>query len=315
MQPNISRPATMQENPDYQVYIVNLSTINKLKPISEVLDQFADLHYQYAQSWLHYKWYSKLWVSSKYLTMTRAINDYKLGTIDTDTFIGKLHDIFYFIPANENPTELLKKAWNSLIAWDKQSTQRLNYLIEKNQAICLISNTNALNIQKIKQDIDTTTKKTWDWQEKTEGKCQFQTCGNFKLMTSYANGMFKTDGLIEKLVTELSPQLTTTGKIDRKSILLVSQYDDDLAKADALNIKKMKADEFFPAIPAPKLTSASQTSLNSTVCVTSPTTTPVFSPLPNDDSVSRGQSFFRKALNNQENRVITDLENTPLLRR
>ena len=119
---------------DYQTYIVNLSAIHKLKPISEVLNQFADLHYTYAQSWLG-KWYSKMWVSLKYLSLNRSINDYKLGKVDTDTFISKLKEIFYFIPADKNPEKLLEAAWNSLIAWDTESTARLKSVLDKNKPI------------------------------------------------------------------------------------------------------------------------------------------------------------------------------------
>lgn len=162
-----------QENPNDSVTIVNLSTINQLKSISEVLDQFADLHYQYAQSWLHYKWYSKVWVSLKYLSMTSSINDYKLGKIDTKTFIQQLQAIFNFLPPAIS-ADLLTNAWNSLIQWDAQSTQRLNYLIEKHQAICLISNTNELNIKEIKQDIDTATKKPGIGKNKHKGNANFR---------------------------------------------------------------------------------------------------------------------------------------------
>ncbi|WP_342220768.1 hypothetical protein [Rickettsiella endosymbiont of Miltochrista miniata] len=289
-----------------QDYIVNLSTINKLKPLSEVLDEFADLHYQYAQSWLHYKWYSKLWVSSKYLTMTHAINDYKLGKIDTDTFIKKLQEIFYFIPTDKNPKKLLENAWNSLISWDEQSTQRLNYLITKNQPIYLISNTNELNIEKIKHDIDSATKKTWDWQEQTLGKCKFQISENFRLMTSYENSVFKTEGLTANLVE----QLLIEGKI-HENIMLVSQYQPDLAKAKALGIKSKPADQFFPAVPVSSLT-ASQAPLNS-IAMSSTTTAPTPILFIANNLASSRRNFFSHVPKN-ENSETRPEETTPLLR-
>lgn len=298
---------TLDNALDYQATIVNLSTINKLRSLSAVLDQFADLHYEYAQSWLHYKWYSKLWVSTKYITMTRTINDYKLGNIDTDTFISLLQNIFYFIPKDKNPRELLEKAWNSLIDWDEQSTQRLNFLINKNQLICLISNTNELNIQKIKQDINSATGKAWDWQEQTLDECKFQVAENFRLMTSYENKVFKTDGLVEKLVTELQREGKTL-----KEIILVSQYKPDLDKAKELGIESMPADQFFPMIPALQPTSASQIPLNNTVYVTSPTTTPVV-PVPSNILASSQLNFFGRIPKNEENPSTTTSEKTPLL--
>ncbi len=240
MLPNKINP-TQATNPDNIVYILNLSTIHELAPIATVLDNFADLHYQYAQNWLHYKWYSKLWVSYHYLKLIGPINDYKLGKIDSKGFINKLQEIFNFLPPAES-TELLKNTWNSLIVWDAQSNQRLNYLIEKIQGVNLISNTNELNIQKIKHDIDSATGKTWDWQKQTSGECHFQIYEKFRLMTSYDNGIFKTEGLLENLVA----QLVSEGH-NRENISLVSQYQADLNKAKTLGINSQKPNQFFPA--------------------------------------------------------------------
>lgn len=233
--------------PPNSVYILNLSTIHKLAPISTVLNHFAKLHYDYAKSWLHFEWYSKLWVSYHYLQMISPINDYKLGKIDSKGFIKKLQEIFDFLPPGEESVNLLKSAWNSLIVWDEQSSQRLNYLIEKNQGVNLISNTNELNIQQIKQDIDSATEKTWNWQKQTSGECHFQVYENFRLMTSYDNGVFKTDGLLENLVT----QLVSEGH-HREFITLVSQYQADLDKAKALGINSQKPNQFFPTMAAPE---------------------------------------------------------------
>lgn len=231
------------DNPDNSVYILNLSTIHELAPTSSVLDNFAKLHYDYAQAWLHFEWYSKLWVSYHYyLKMSGPINDYKLGKIDSKGFIKALQEIFYFLPPAVS-AELLKNAWNSLIVWDTQATQRLAYLIEKNQGVNLISNTNELNIQKIKQDINTATEKTWNWQKQTSGECHFQVYENFRLMTSYENGVFKTDGLLEKLVT----QLVSEGH-HRERITLVSQHKADLDTAKTLEINSLEPQQFFPTI-------------------------------------------------------------------
>ncbi len=232
------------DNPDNHIYIFNLSTIHQLASLNTVLDNFAKLHYDYAKTWLHFEWYSKLWTSYQYLKMKGPINDYKLGKIDSREFINKLQESFYFLPAEES-SDLLKNAWNSLIVWDTQSSQRLNFLIEKNQGVNLISNSNELHIQKIKQDIDNTTERTWNWQKQSSGECHFQVSENFRLMTSYENGVFKTDGLLENLVT----QLVSEGH-SRENINLVSQYQADLDKAKALGINSQKPQQFFPAIAA-----------------------------------------------------------------
>lgn len=248
------------DNPDNLIYIVNLSTIHKLASFSAVLDNFSKLHYDYAQAWLHFEWYSKLWASYQYLKMTGPINDYKLGKIDSRGFINKLQEIFDFLPAGESRA-LLKNAWNSLIVWDTQSSQRLNFLIEKYQDVSLITNSNELHIQKIKEDFDKTTEKTWNWQKKTSGECHFQVCENFRLVTSYDNSVFKTDGLLEKWVT----QRVSEGH-DRKCITLVSQYQADLDRAKALGINCQKPNQFFPTIAA---TPTSTPPDYSTIAVTS----------------------------------------------
>lgn len=226
-------------NPDNNVYILNLSILHKLAPTATVLDNFSKLHYDYAKSWLHYEWYSKLWVKLHYLKMISPINDYKLGKINTDQFINRLQEIFHFLPPEESET-LLKNAWNSLIVWDTQASQRLDYVIEKNQGVSLISNTNELNIQKIKRDFECATEKTWNWQKQSSGECHFQVYENFRLMTSYDNGVFKTEGLLEKLVA----QLVSEGH-QRESITLVSQYRADLDKAKTLGINSQKPNQFF----------------------------------------------------------------------
>ena len=233
---DIKPSLTSQNN---SVYILNLSTLPELAPIDSVLDNFSKLHYDYANSWLHYAWYSKLWISYHYFTMNGAMNDYKLGKINTDRFISQLQEIFYFLPP-ENSAELIKNTWNSLIVWNAQASQRLNYVLEKNQVVNLISNTNELNIQKIKQHFERATQKKWGWQKQTSGEYHFQVFENVRLMTSYENGVYKTEGLLERLVT----QLVSEGH-QRELITLVSQYQADLDKAKTLGIIGKKHNQFF----------------------------------------------------------------------
>ncbi len=235
---------------DYSAYIINLSTIHGLAPISMVLDNFAKLHFDYANSWLHFEWYSKLWVSLKYLTMTPIINEYKLGTINTDTFISKLKDIFYFIPA-EVSTEKLTGAWNSLITWNPRSTTKLQTLTNKNQSIYFISNTNPLNIKKVIELFEENFPNGWKVPEETETK-PLEIADNFYLCTSYQYKEFKegTPGLIAGLKEYL---LNKEGKLE--NMLLISQYKGDLdkAKANELGIESQSADQFFPTPSSPLL--------------------------------------------------------------
>jgi len=96
---------------------------------------------------------------------------------------------------------LLAAAWNSLIAWNSDSTNRFLYLLTLNKPIFLISNTNPLNIEKIKSEMANAIGEAWQWQKHKKGLCQFQTHDNVNLITSYENKVFKTEGLIEKLVS------------------------------------------------------------------------------------------------------------------
>jgi|ERR1043165_1650242 hypothetical protein len=105
--PNPSPSETEKKN--YQAYIVNLSSIHQLVPHSDILDNFATLHYQYANSWLG-KWYSKLWVRLHYLKLISSIKEYKLGEINTDIFIKKLQEIFHFIPINKKTERIVSRS-------------------------------------------------------------------------------------------------------------------------------------------------------------------------------------------------------------
>lgn len=235
--------------------------------------------------------------------MMPIINEYKLGKINTDTFISKLKDIFYFIPP-EVSSEKLTNAWNSLITWDPESTERLNYLIKKNQSINLISNTNELNIQQIKQDIDKATKESWSWKLQTEGECQFQVYKNFRLMTSYENGVFKTDGLLEKLVA----QLISEGHI-REKIFLVSQYQQDLVKAKELGIESQSADQFFPKVSA----RIAEPPFDLNNAIVPPTQRTIAPPMPNNLFRSN-QPFFAKVIKQKEECTEKNSsEETPLI--
>ena len=288
---------------DYSAYIINLSTCHTVAPIPKVIDNFAKLHYDYANSWLHFEWYSKLWVRLKSFTMLPVINEYKLGKIDTDTFISKLKDIFYFIPT-EVSTEKLTGAWNSLITWDPNSTTKLQTLIDKNQSIYFISNTNPLNIKKVIELFEENLPNDWKLPEETEAK-PLEIADNFYLCTSYQYKEFKegTPGLIAILKEYL---LNKGEKLE--NILLVSQYKRDLDKAKELGIESQSADQFFPKVSA-QIASQS-TALNN--AIVPPTQRTIPPPLPNNLFRSN-QPIFAKVKQQEECTDKNSSEETPLL--
>jgi hypothetical protein len=305
----VLKQSTPQDNPDHQTTIVNLSAVHQLKPIREVLNKFADLHYQYAPSWFG-KWYgySQLWTRIQFFRNQTLINNYKLGKITTDEFIKTLSTIFDFIPSGKNPTQLLTDAWNSLIVWDAKSTERLKTLISKNEPIYFISNTNPLNIEKIIEFFNENYPDiTWQIPEEATIAAPLKLADNFYLCPSYQFKEFKegTPGLIAILKQYL---LAKGEKLE--NILLVSQYKPDLVKAGTLGIKSEQADQFFPAIPA-AISSPSPNPLNNTTTIA--TTQADSFPLPN---LVTYKPFFVRPPNNEANPAATtsDSEKTPLLR-
>lgn len=275
----------MLTNEENHAILINLSTIHGLAPISNVLDNFAKLHYLYTQGWLHSKWFSKLWVFSKYLTTSQLINNYKLGEIDTEQFIERLLDIFYFLNGKENAHELIIAAWNSLITWNDESTKRLNILLENKQSIYFISNTNLLNIEKIIELFNLHSAITWQLPEEQNTNEILKIAEGFFLCPSYLFKKFKagTPGLINDVVNLLED-------IRLENILLVSQYQQDLDKAKDLAIKWELADRFFiDTTPIEQLSSS--LSLNNSSAAVSNIPIPI-NPLPNNLAMTSRHNFF-----------------------
>ncbi|WP_342228249.1 hypothetical protein [Rickettsiella endosymbiont of Rhagonycha lignosa] len=107
-----------------------------------------------------------------------------------------------------------------MITWNPESTTRLQTLINKNQSIYFISNTNPLNIKKIVELFEENFPNDWKLPEETEAT-PLEIADNFYLCTSYQYKEFKegTPGLIAKLKEYL---LNKGEKLE--NILLVSQY-------------------------------------------------------------------------------------------
>jgi hypothetical protein len=296
----------------YQVYIVNLSSIHKLKSILQVLNQFADLHYRYAPSRLgRWKLYSLIWTALQYRDIIPSINEYKLGKINTVDFIKKLQTIFSFLPAQESD-KLLTGAWNSLILWDEQSTERLKALLNEHKPIYFISNTNPLNIEKIIEFFNENYPDiTWQLPEVTAEK-PLEIADNFYLCPSYQFKEFKegTPGLIAILKKYLLDN--KGGKLE--NMLLVSQYKADLNKAKELGIESQSADVFFPNVPISNPTS-SQARLNNMGMSPSSSATTAPTPILTNNLLNVSRSIFASVSQpHEESSTTPDSEKTPLLR-
>lgn len=107
-----------------------------------------------------------------------------------------------------------------MITWTPESTTKLQTLVNKNQSIYFISNTNPLNIKKVIELFEENFPNDWKLPEETEAK-PLEIANNFYLCTSYQYKEFKegTPGLIAKLKEYL---LNKGEKLE--NILLVSQY-------------------------------------------------------------------------------------------
>lgn len=225
------------------IIIVNLSAMHKLKSILAVLNKFATLHKNNSTSWSKNRLYSYLWVSWKYLFLRRDINEYKLGNINTDQFIDKLFDIFYFLNRGLEHKKLLEDAWNSLIIVDESSKTKLQYLIRLDKPVYFISNSNYLNIDKIVSEFNKLLTEKWRLPEekdiKDENFRSINIGGKFYMALSFQCSSFKQDtpGLIDKLVNSI--------KLEKSKISLISQYPKDLEKAAKIGIKNMNSHDCF----------------------------------------------------------------------
>lgn len=223
-----------------QAYIVNLATLYQLIPFKSMLTHFAQLHYHYANSWIFYPWFSKLWTRWKFYRHRALLNDYQAGKITSEHFLKNLSAIFYFLQGNViDPELVLQNTWNLQINWNEQSNNRLNYLLQLNKPIYFIANCDQLHIEAIKRHIQCNRRL---WRTMEIDNCQFDSYNNIALMSTHANNVDNTTDLLEKLAHYLAglPE-------NPNPVLLVSQCDDDL---DCVQPKKLgfyiqTADQFY----------------------------------------------------------------------
>jgi len=224
-------------------YIVNLSSIHTLKPIMTAgVDAFTKLCNKYAQGCCTSccpgfisRPLNRSWVAWKYYRhVNDTINPYKLGKISTKEFLSKLKDIFYFLP-DDQAEALLKEAWNAIIDFQESDQVKFRKLqeISQNEPVYLISNSNELNakaIIKLLQDNfpDISWKENIDLTVHQSNQ-PIEIAPNIYLCLSYQYGLFKTDGLIKKVVEDQPYHQVSEVKV-------VSQFAPDREEALRLGV-------------------------------------------------------------------------------
>lgn len=239
--------------------IVNLSSIFKLKAIiPDGIYPFVKLCNDYSQSRCLcsktlFGMTNYLWVAKQFYANQKLINEYKLGKLSEDDFLTAVLNIFSFLKNNkkvEDPRKLLAAAWNQIISWDEEATAHLKQLLEctkKGETVYLISNTNSLNIEKIRSLFAQKCPEV-NW---NEGSLQAQTSSNWPLelapgiylCLSYQYGLFKegTPGLLSSLARQLEGQKLT----------VISQFPKDLEVARNLSFATLAASDFYePSKPS-----------------------------------------------------------------
>lgn len=237
--------------------IINLSSIFKLKKIiPDGLKPFVELCNNYSKSsclcsGTLFRTSNYLWVLAQFYAHQQLINNYKLGKMSNDDFLTALLDIFYFLKDNkkiDDPKTLLANAWNNIIDWDEESTDRLNQILDLAKAgeqIYLVANTNALNIEKI-ISLFATHAPHIQWnpnilqanqdQNRNQNAPSIEIAPNIHLCLSYRYGLFKegTPGLIKELAQQV-----------KNIVAVISQFPKDWTYAQELGLPTQAADDFY----------------------------------------------------------------------
>lgn len=262
-------------------FIVNLSVIHTLHPISTNLAAFSAICDRYSNGCCScwpglFSWTNYGWVSYQYQTRyAELIEPYKLGRIDTDEFLENLEEIFDFLDDSDleeetvlvprtnvhystnNKHAILEEAWNAGIALDETTNYRLPSLIAQDEPIYLVSNTNELNVLAIiallkAQNPQIQFNKNIDLSV-TEDRNPIEIAPNIYLCLSYRYQLFKTaqqntatnpNSTMSLLRHLVENQLET----HESDIKVISQYDGDLEEARKLGIPEAnlhRADDYF----------------------------------------------------------------------
>jgi len=243
-----------------EVLIVNLSSIHTLHSIESGIDAFGRLYrmtttldafgrpYQpYDSKKERCCWnplgffttvYDRAWVAWIYLSHKQKIDDYKQGRTTTENFLNTMLSMFDFLKSNPKAKELLVETWNATVEVTEEDKQKLTFLREMDCPVYLVSNTNELMATKLLESFFGEEGKALPDLTVGEGKAKIIPIEkNIYFVPSYRWGLYKTDGLIENLCSEIS---STEDKC-----ILVSQHDADIQKAKELGMQYFPANNFF----------------------------------------------------------------------
>ncbi|CDZ77571.1 hypothetical protein BN59_01855 [Legionella massiliensis] len=270
-------------------YIVNLSAIHTLHPISTNLDAFTEICNRYStgcwsgccpsffQSWTNYGW-----VAYQYnMKYQELIEPYRLGQITTDQFLANLAAIFDFLEESDldqealtddeswvyysnNPVyRILERAWSAGIDLDDSSRYRLPHLTSLREPVFLVSNTNELDALRIlallkAQNPEIKFNKNIDLSI-ADDKNPIKIAPNIYLCLSYRFQYFKTTEQNESVTRPSTMSLLRylvefVLEAHESEIEVISQYEGDLREAEKIGIPKANlhsADDYFSDNLAP----------------------------------------------------------------
>jgi hypothetical protein len=217
-----------------------------------------------------------VWVMHRYIQfLDTLINPYKLGKLTTDQFLEGLLSIFPFM-ADENlqisqrdmrrldatknslwslnkvgrpstrdyAKALLEEAWNSIIAFEEKDVTKLQQLWQNQQddadPIYFISNTNELNIFKIRQWLHTEFPEIISADSNNNAAkivygqvTRLEIGQNKYMLLSYLYHTFKTQGLLQAVTQDIFH-----GELG--DIVVISQYEKDRSIALKMGISNNK---------------------------------------------------------------------------
>ena len=240
---------------------VNLSTLHSYS-VEETIEAFVKICNQHSRGCIRrlpgffQKLTNTAWVNLQFRVnhYTSVIEPYLLGRINTEQFLDRLTEIFNFMDTMDEAERkrLLIAAWNTSIKMTEKTNDRFLQLVEsaKVEPVCLISNTNELNMQAILELLKTTYpelpfKKNIDISV-INSQEPVELLPNVYLCLSYRFGAFKTTDRVESFIASLS------GKFSGP-ITVVSQHDSDTAKAGQLKLDVKDPDEFYGAASSSSL--------------------------------------------------------------
>lgn len=266
-------------------FIVNLSAIHTLDPVSKNLAAFTEICNRYSKSCFSscpglFSWTNHGWVAYQYYSKYKSlIEPYKLGHLDSNQFLENLVTLFSFLHQAELDEDalieqrlnvhfssnvkhaLLEEAWNAGIRLDETAKDRFPLLVDRQEPVYLVSNSNELNVLailallkaqnptiKFTEDIDLSV---------TEDQKPIEIAPNIYLCLSYRFRLFKTASQNNSVnphstMSLLKHLVENEIKTPKAEIQVVSQFADDLVEAEKIGLPKENlhpANLFFNPLP------------------------------------------------------------------